>query len=973
MARYVSSTQGYLAVLATRKAKRNHKRTVCNTFGVIKQLRKRCVSKRVDDVQEIDIEQPTDISTCDCGCSRDINRQLTLLLHQFFASKSRWLNILKIGRWRPGELERVSLAIEENGHEAMGDANLDLDTIQLDISRQQWLNDEGDAYIVKQALLTFCLVNNVGYWQGLHDVAAAFAHVEPKPSVGELAAIVEKLVSMFASIIMRATDENIVSDATRMAAKWRLIFRYFFPKVSTELERFADVDSWNINWFLTMGFYRFGCAYLALAYTYAAVVASAGCMTAFMYHEAGYLGVRGYISWRLTKNRGVESISNNLFDDQIDEQEMVKAITNSKMIQLTPDELINVSRNLYDTLNDVECEMAEFPMIAILKMSNFLFNKSPLMLYNSNDVCSKNVVQIGIADIFKSNDRQRTNGVYTRQSQVITRGPPKWAVGYRVCEKFSETMNNAMFTSYIRNLHVNVMKKSFIFPSRFAESMLKGDAIVYNIVDVRSPYLRYGEPLESLFKILNAMYLTEADLDDVIIGMNPDQTFTVWIIVTDDGFENMSDATSLESLDRGIDIYRMLSRTCTGVAILKGGYKELLRWHDFPVPTKVNTFIKRLLDWMPIGRGQGPKIAIQNVVTAIDHTFGDITERIGHDVVSKLGLFRRRSRKMLSLTVDQIVNVESKKVDCGRYKICMAIQNRSCASFDSMGGIKVNGIIWHPQILAKQQNNQLASFILYVASLFKVTNTDGLLEVVPENASARCARNVVYRGITNYGERLAGELVVLCGDVRSKCNTIMHTFMPIRMKLTPTCIQSQHGTIVKSWNLVVISGRSMISALLVDEMILRQCMHKSIGDTETDDHEYSLQADNCGNMPQYSIDQEQPGLHRYYTALDVQSLMDDNAIATEHGLVVENVVPTIDLSRVVSSTSNSGKEPSICSDRKVHVFSRRVNHQSKVIAETVVTPMSTQSKSTNAVKNVKPVFAARKHLKKAHATCNPNY
>ncbi|ORM41449.1 uncharacterized protein BXIN_2437 [Babesia sp. Xinjiang] len=970
MTRSGTGTRLYLAALAPGERKKHTYRSIEHTIAVSKRVRKRCVRNELYSDEDIDHEQPKDTNTCDCGCSREINRRLTLLLHRFFASKYRWLAILKIGKCRPSELERVSMVIEKHGHEVMGKDKLDLDTIQLDISRQQWLNEADDAHIVKQSLLTFCVVNNVGYWQGLHDVAAALVHLEPKPTVGELAAMVEKLVCTFASILMRATDEIIVNDATKIAAKWRLIFLFFFPKAATDLERLADSNSWNINWFLTMGFYRFGCAYLALAYAYAAIAASAGCMTAFMYHEMGYLGVRGYMTWRLAKKQDNALMTNNLFDDQIDDCTIAKAVTNSKMIQLTPDELINVSRNLYDTLNDVECEMADFPMIAILKMSNFFFNKSPLMLYKNNDVQSKNVVQIGIQDIFKTNNGQKSTETQSAQPQVITRWIRKRFRSPRPSEKISDAFNNALFRIYVKNLYANVIKKSFIFPSRFA-----GNTNAYNIIDVRSSYLKYGEPLDSFFGDMNVKYLTQGDLDDFLRGTNLDQTFTLWVIVTDDGYDNMTDSTSVESLDRGVDIYRILSRSCTGVAILKGGYKELLRWKNLPVPAKVNSFLKRVWDWMPTGRVQAPKIAIQNVVTAIDGALGDISDKITQEVVARIGAFKKRTVRIPCPSSNIASHASSRKTGCNGYVIHIAVGNKMYASFNSNGGIKLNGIVWHPKTIARFRSNFAASFMLFIASIFQVANTDGFLEVITESASVKGARSIVNRTISDFREGLDGNVLILSDNLQERYNVIPDVVLSTVVQITHTCVISLQSTTVRRLDIAIINGRAIIKALVQGEILMQTYINIATRITVADNDTNTDQEDDEPEETSHYARRGSEIVSVYNDPFDIQSELQHVVHTSRNDRTVERMITPIDLTRLkayvsMPSMSIAAQEPSLYSERRVHVFSRRINPQPKISIESVIP--TNHNKPSNAVKKIKHVFAPRRQLKKGQAKTNLN-
>ncbi|GBE61922.1 TBC domain-containing protein, putative [Babesia ovata] len=945
---------------------------------VIRSVRKRRVLKRriVDDG---DVSEPAnDAGNCDCGCDRHIKRRLSLLLQRFFASKQRWMDSLKVERRRPAELERVSAAIQQNGLHALASDNLDLDTIELDISRQQWISDHEDLCRVRQALLVFCLVNNVGYWQGLHDVAAALVRLKPKPSVGELAAILEKLIWRFAAILMRTTDENIVTDASKMAAKWRLMFLFFFPRAATDLERVSDSNSWNINWFLTLGFYRFGCAYIALAYAYTAILCSAGCMTAFMYHELGYLGIRGYMTYRLQKNQQISHPNANLFEEEIGEETISRAVTNSKMILLTPEELINVSRNLYDTLNDKECEMAEFPILPILKMSNFLYNRSPLILYKNHDLQPKNVVQIGISDIFKENETQRPAEAPTRQSQVVARELLKRVAEARQHSKISDRLNNELLNVYLKNLYANVLKKSFIFPSRFEGAIARKATFTYHIIDVRSQYLTYGEALQFFFGDINVTYLTDSQLNDFARGVNHTQTFTVWLIVTDDGFENPSDSASTESLNRGIALYWMLSRTCTGVAILKGGYKALLKWKKLPVPAKINIpFFKKIMDWMPMGKDQGPKIAIQNVVAAIDDTFSDLSGRIKHEVTSRIGLFRRNSRRSARSTDGKEHHKPKKKVACMRYVVRVAIKSLGYVTFGSNGAIKLNGIIWHPSTFARHANNPLASVILYLANLFQITSADGFQEIVPRGADLKMARDITKRPMSDFGQRLTNCTLLLHRNRRTTDVVPVDRVLSLAVKMSHRCAHAMHKDAAETWWVTIATDRTANAAPLAGEMVLNTYIAISLEGGGDSDYDDSLDEDSECNGDFWR------GKHTAYNQCWGQqefcasnSTLVESFAALEKGLdgisgggMVERGVAPIDLSLLNANTALTyqravPREPSICSERRPHVFSRRIKSQSKSVEVNTSTP-NTQTVPTNAVNRSKNVFLPRNQLKRA--------
>ncbi|EDO06004.1 Rab-GTPase-TBC domain family protein [Babesia bovis T2Bo] len=964
-----------------RKKKKNRWKSNVNPMpNVVKNISKRCVTRHNGSTLDDDIETPTEINTCSCGCNRNIKRQLTWLLIKHFTSKRKWLRILRIGRYRPKELERVSKDIEVNGYQSMSDANLDLDTIQLDISRQQWIQNTQDAYLVKHALVTFCLVNNVGYWQGLHDVAGALVHLKPRPTIGELAAILEKLVNNFSSIIKSASNEAIVAGATKIASKWRLIFQFFFPKAATDMERFDGLDTWNINWFLTLGFYRFGCAYIALSYTYVAVVASAGCMTAFMYHEAGYLAVRGHLTWSFAKNKTDVMIDKKICD-QTDEHKLTKVISNSKMVQITPDELINVSRNLYDTINGEECEIADFPLMAVLDISNFLFNKSPSTLYKYEVDDIPGFVQISINDLCNTHDVWNIHDRrYVDAGHSMDKLPLKY-INSKSEENLCQTLNRTICNVYIENLFFHIRKKSNVSPVICKNSMVNTDTNAYNIVDVRSQYLKYGESLDTFFERLFPAYISETDIESAIIAANNDRKFTFWVIITDEGFDKSTENTSIESLERGINIYRMLSRSFTGVTMLKGGYKELLRMNGLPIPAKVNALIKRLLDWVPIGRIQSPKIAIQNVVTAMDITIDGISSKTGFAVVPNSDIFNNKR-----LRINSIHSRSATRLGCGQYAITFMVGNRGNVYINSNGSLKVNGLLWHPRLKAKSRNNMQASMLFHMATLFQLVSTDIFYEVVPKASSMKGARDIHDTRLSDFEECCNCKVLLLHDPVSDNALIFCRCAIPIKVCLKYTCTKSIQPNYIRQWYFVLVDIRLVTTLLLVDEMVLRQCRSSTLLEEIGDNEAIVKRCQYRSNMSSGSLEGGETDMQKNFNAMkefsgdnEMDQIWDYEHIveSVADGPMVNRTVPPIDLTRLTSLNSITSMGSSVCSERKVHVFSRRVNPQSKSAmvntanqtkplnpVEQKKTPLSMDNRTLVTLGN-KTVFAARKNIRRA--------
>ncbi|KAK1934069.1 hypothetical protein X943_003195 [Babesia divergens] len=906
-----------------------------------------------------------DADRCNCGCGRQLRRMLSLLLQRFFASKRRWMKSLKVSKWRPQELARISEVIEENGHDAFAAKALDLDIIQLDVSRQQWLTNEENANLVRRALVTFCVVNNVGYWQGLHDVAAALVYITPKPSVGELAAMLEKLVLNFASILLRRTDENIVNDAAKISAKWRLMFQFFFPRAATELEKLSDFNSWNINWFLTMGFYRFGCAHIVLAYVYTIILCSAGCMTAFMYQELGYLGIRGHMKWLLDKNVECKHFTNNLFDDHLDEALLSKALTNSKMVHLDAEELINVSRNLYDTLNDVDCEVADFPLVAILKFSSFFFNKSPLGLYKNNDVQLKTVVQMGIADIFKGHETHRPMECQSTQSQVIPRGREKRAARSVANMKISEALNDELINIYLKNMYANVRKKSFIFPSRFAGGIAQKGLFYYHVVDVRSDYLKYGEPLQTFFGNDAVAYINEDEIDDVIKDSNFAPIFTIWVIVTDDGYDNPSDATSLESLDRGVDLYRILARSFSGVALLKGGYNALLRWKNLPTPSRFNiTFLKKFLDWIPAAREQATKISIENVLDTVEDTFRDTSGRFGYDVPTGIDIFRKDTHPYdlgKSCAIDQ----EAIRADpCSRYAIYILVGNNMSVEVNSEGGIKVNGIIWHPHIIARCKTNIAPSFLMHVVTLFQVAKVDGFLEIVTKGTAVPGASNILKRQMSDFQECITTHAILLRENHWGECSPVPTQGLKLVTKLATACKYSTQKPFVKQWTLDSISIIRLTGLLISAEMLMKTHLTIAANQYSPKNGHGGVEHDFGEETPDYAdiSGDEFISEHPFRVPMEkVIEMLDARNMQNKHGMQLES--GRLKTFASMTTANADARHGSACSERKVHVFSRRSKAHTRGI-DTTHTPNPPNTKQTNAANSTKNVFIPRNQIKK---------
>lgn len=915
---------------------------------------KRNVTRLYEDCHDSVDCSECDLETCHCGCGRQITQFLSVLLQRFFTSKRKWLRSLRVSKGRPKELDQVIQVIQEKGYDDFATKGLDLDVIDLDVSRQQWLMEEENANMVKQALIAFCVVNNVGYWQGLHDVAAALVYLSPRPTTGELAAILEMLVLNFASILLRVTEDNVVNDAGKISARWRLMFQFFFPKAATDIEKLSEFNSWNVNWFLTMGFYRFGCAYVVLSYVYAVILCSAGCMTAFMYQELGYLGVRGYMRWLMNKNVESNGIVGNLLDGHLDESFLSKVLTNSRMVHIEAEEMINVSRNLYDTLNGVDCELATFPLISILRFSNFFFNKSPLSLYKNSDIQVKTVVEIKISDIFKGNETQRFTEGQCKQSQVRTKDMKEWHNPCLHSLRPSERLNNELLNIYLKNLHDNVLKKSFIYPSRFAGGISQNGSFYCNIVDVRSNYLTYGEPLDSFFGDTAVSYVTQDDIDSILSEGSFSPVFTIWIIITDSGYDNPQDPLSLQSLDKGVDMYTMLTRIYSGVALLRGGYTALLKWRNLPIPSKFNVpFIKKFLGWIPVARDTVPRISIENVVDTFGDPFTDITARYRTSVSARQNIFLNNSSAVALSDQDLPRTFRP----CKRHTVYINIGRVMSAVFNSDGGVNVNGMVWNPRVVARRKSAPWSSFALYMSTLFQVANIDGIMEVVPINTGLPGLRNIVKRRMSDFHDFMTRDVVVICDDNSTSIYCPSRRLFRAVTRLYPTCRYAIRKPVVKRWLMCIISTKMLTAAIIKDECIVITYVSLSSKEANVDIRD-SMQ--DPGQKDYNACADDFISAHPFKIPLEQMIGAMDGSITSGQVTMHESFVT----SRGSSAMSSDVRMQPLCSERRAHVFSRRIKTHTKPV-ENVNKAALVQGKQQNAVHMKKNVFVPRNQLKRS--------
>ncbi|PFH33066.1 TBC domain-containing protein [Besnoitia besnoiti] len=151
--------------------------------------------------------------------------------------------------------------------------DLDLHLLAGDVARQRWINDrnpprsetaqgyaEDDVKIKRlltDAVSIFCIMNGVSYWQGMHDLCAAFLFLSPTPSLPQLVLLFEAFVMLFAPWLLLPPQQSLEHSAN-VTRLFRQLLQFFSPAVTSEVERLIPSVTWSQTTLIhTLGFSRF--------------------------------------------------------------------------------------------------------------------------------------------------------------------------------------------------------------------------------------------------------------------------------------------------------------------------------------------------------------------------------------------------------------------------------------------------------------------------------------------------------------------------------------------------------------------------------------------------------------------------------------------------------------------------------------------------------------------------------------------
>ncbi|EPT30748.1 TBC domain-containing protein [Toxoplasma gondii ME49] len=149
--------------------------------------------------------------------------------------------------------------------------DLDLHLVEADVSRQRWINHGSVAHserqeserqkdmvqLVTDAVCIFCTMHGACYWQGMHDLCAAFLFLSPRPSLSQLVQLLHAFLLLFAPWLLLPPQESIVQSANA-ARLFRQFLQFFSPGVTNEVERLIPSITWSQSILIhTLGFSRF--------------------------------------------------------------------------------------------------------------------------------------------------------------------------------------------------------------------------------------------------------------------------------------------------------------------------------------------------------------------------------------------------------------------------------------------------------------------------------------------------------------------------------------------------------------------------------------------------------------------------------------------------------------------------------------------------------------------------------------------
>ncbi|XP_953188.1 uncharacterized protein TA08920 [Theileria annulata] len=770
--------------------------------------------KITNDIQKVFLSTFKDelgkfsFSNCDCGCSRTIKSIQSTLIKNYFTNKDRWIRYSGVSLKRISELSDISEIILTNGCNENTINSLDLHLVKSDISRQPWVGNTKLRDLAEKSIYLFCIYNNVPYWQGIHDIAAALAHLDPTPTVAELAGLLEQLIKTYASILFLPTNEEINKRADGLSRVWMLLFKYFFPKFVHRFEMVCD-SPFCIGWFVTLGFYRFGCAYISLAYTFLLFISNCEPLSAFIFRELAYVATRGYINFLIKNAVSVDFSNSVIFNNYSSSNLIVSTILNSNKIYLDPEEFINVSRNMYDSIGEREIELAEFPLLYILNASNILSTSAPNPLTVDP---SKPYLEVLGYDVFGSNHHYNTinsqvnptqyyyDQPISRKSSIepsylgmkrINRGLKRTFKRFRVdSATISECINSELLYCYLETLskmsnlyrHSSAkINENYVKLNDFEVGSILNPSLFYNIIDSRSQYLTTGIPLSKIFGEYRTNFMNKVSVDDEAESSFLDTNFTLWIVLTDEGYETTEEQYSWNSLRNGVEIMENLVRnSITCVSILSGGYKGILKALNSPVP-QIPSLLSRLSARMlspwdtqsspitgpsrtTVTKLASPSISatknLLNLASSVVNSALDIENRIVQGI-SEVKLFNRfiHSAKTVPEYESASINKEFQKIEisksvshtdfegvpsyynrinivnplisCCLYSIKLTTPNGLTVTIRSNGTLKLNGKLVHKSKYSNSVVDKNLNALVSISTMLTVNCVDRIMDTEP--------------------------------------------------------------------------------------------------------------------------------------------------------------------------------------------------------------------------------------------------
>ncbi|AFZ81366.1 hypothetical protein BEWA_007750 [Theileria equi strain WA] len=778
---------------------------------------------------------------CGCGCFKSIKNVQSSLLMNYFSCKRRWINILKVSKVRIAELNEVAEIVRANGCTVHTFKLLDLNFVRTDLDRQQWIQDNEMAQLAENAIVTFCITNNVGYWQGIHDIAAALVHLCPRPNIGELAAILEQLTRRHSPVLFSGSHEEVMYQAKILSQKWKVLFKYFFPGGFNELEKISDFNSLGMGLFLTLGFYRFGCAYIALSYIYVMMLNKNSNVSDLMFHELGYLATRGYMNYLSKHNENIKLVMDgNILPKSISHSNIMAILKNSVMIDIEAEEVINSSKNLYDVMGNVDCELYKFPLVYITLCSNSMYRVAPSISNLQHDC---NYMQISIRDILKEKPiisslecSFKTDIPKSGSSSFccVRKGTKRYnSFNYGVTSNYSMGISSKIVFNYINSIRKNTYRihKRTDDNLNYMIGSLANNAN-YNLIDMRSPYMTGGESLEKLLGDRNITFIKENELNSAIIASHVKQ-FTIWIVLTDEGITGSDNHFALESLNKGFHVMKLLcDNSITGVALLTNGYKELLLTANCQIPQGPNSnitgYLRRFIFW------NSEEITVekpQTTFSRVADVVGNITLDIEKQLVQKfseINLFTRQKHvqgvsEIVDMTYvdtlsDMVLSIKPTKPRNRTFVLYVKLDGFKKIALFSNGSIQLDGIILHPYHYSKIRSVS-ETLMISTAKLLAVNYIDGIWEALPISSSVIGNEPIpLDDALLSNVDRIFDKFVVSL-EVDDIEISIRSHKLNIATKVYGLSNSEKRNSLVKHWYVILIDKKEITTKLLYNERI----------------------------------------------------------------------------------------------------------------------------------------------------------